>query len=205
MIRRAIELKKSISALVLLPLLIIAAVPTSIGLEYSHYFNTFSMKVSTPPGISAKIDWSDDSTDPTDSVSGGSAILTDGQDVSGAVDFGIERFVQVESRDSSPQNLVSIFEENLVAQDPNDKSAVTPTVSKLKNGDYIVSGFMRGDSSSMVEIMRTFDFNHDGQVDCYFSFDGYRNEGVYKQLYTYLASSADVTPYSVANWNPYTN
>jgi hypothetical protein len=195
MIWRAIELKKSILALVLLPLLIIAAVPTSIGLEYNHYFNTFSMKVSTPPGISAKIDWSDDSADPTDSVSGGSAILTDGQDVSGAVDFGIERFVREESRDSSPQNLVAIFKENLVAQDP-----ATPTVFKLKNGDYIVSGFW---GEKMFEIMRTFDFDHDGQVDCYFSFDGYRNEGVYQQLYIYLASSADVSPYSTANWNPY--
>lgn len=196
-------MKKSISALVLLPLLIIAAVPTSIGLEYSHYFNTFSMKVFTPSGISAKIDWSDDSTDPTDFVSGGSAILTDGRDVSGAVDFGIGRFVQDESREASPQNLIAEFEDTIIGQDPNDKNAVTPIVSKLKNGDYIVSGFMHGDPSSMVEIMRTFDFDHDGQVDCYFSFDGYRNEGVYQHLYTYLASSAEVTPYSVADWNPY--
>jgi len=171
-------------------------IPTSIGLEYSHNFNTFSMKLSTPQGISADIKWNSDPADKDDFDAGGSATLTGGQDMNLHAEFFVEKFVQDQSRSSTTQNLIDLW------QSTGADRSITPTVSKLKNGDYAVSGLHNGD---IVMTMRTFDFNHDGQLDCYFIFEGYRTEGVYQDLLNYIASSANVTPYSVANWIPYSD
>jgi len=154
------------------------------------------MKLSTPSGISADIKWdSMDVKDKGQDISvGGSAMLTDGQDVNLPVDFSIKKFYHDGSRDSTTQNLIDIWRLD------GDRN-ITPTIAELKNGDYVVSGLDNG--IDMLRTIRTFDFNHDGQLDCYLLFLGYNSQDVYQYFLNNFATSANVMPYSVVTWNPY--
>lgn len=198
MIRRIVGLKKFILTFVMMIMLFI---PIAVSLEYTGYFNTFNMKISTPSGVSADIKWESDSGDENDSYSGGGSAALTGQNVALASDFYMFKFDQDQPRDSTTQNLIDLWQR--YGEDDSIITKITPTISKLKNGDYIVSGLYNNDPSRMVKIIRTFDFNQDGQLDCYFVFTGYRTEELNQYLLNYIASSAGVTPYSVANWNPY--
>lgn len=181
----------------------------SAGLIYTHYFNTFTLKLSTPPGISADIGWASDPADKEDfydTTTG--ATLTDRQNLNVQVTFWMEKFASEESRASGAQNLMDLWRWHGADHSLPNKDQITPTISKLKNGDYIVSGFYNGVKSetvSQIVVVRTFDFNNDGLLDCYFVFVAGtigRMSDVEEYLVNYFASSAEASPYSIANWNP---
>ncbi len=140
-------------------LLLITAIQVTTCMEYSHLFDTWEMKFSTPQDIKADVTWRPE----TDAGGSSSILLTDGQNLYLDVDFFLNKFEEGDSRDTTPENLKKLWKFNSLKTDKD------PTISKLKNGDYVVAGPCE---SSAVSVMRTFDFDRDGQIDCYLVFMG---------------------------------
>jgi hypothetical protein len=67
----------------------------------------------------------------------------------------------------------------------------TPTISKLDNGDFLVTGLMMAKDSMITRVMRTFDFDQDEKLDYIVVWNG--NGKFDYDLLNYLASSTDVS------------
>jgi predicted Mrr-cat superfamily restriction endonuclease len=67
----------------------------------------------------------------------------------------------------------------------------TPTISKLDNGDFLVTGRMMAKDSMITRVMRTFDFNQDEKLDYIVVWNG--NGKFDYDLLNYLASTTSVS------------
>lgn len=158
-----------------------------VGTDYSHVYDNhgLEMSFSTPPGITAQIDWGKgDSALPIDiTLSTGDVLFP----------WPPHNFYDFESRDSTKDNLVEIW-----SSDADNGQYSDPTVTELGNGDYIVSGRMIRMGSMITRVTRTFDFDKDGKLDSYIQWNG--REKVNYDTMNYLASTTNVK-FTEPNWN----
>ncbi len=157
-------------------LMLVSTTAIAAGEEYSHTYDTFEMGFSTPPQITADVQW--------DTEKPGMMILVDlstGESV-----FAFRHiFSTWQSRDATEANL-----EKLWTSYASGKGHTTPTISKLGNGDFLVAGRMIVMSSKFTRVMRTFDFNGDGRLDFIIFWNG--NGNFNYDLLSYLASSTKI-------------
>jgi hypothetical protein len=91
-----------------------------------------------------------------------------------------------DSRASTNANL-----EKLWATYADDDRYFAPTISRLDNGDFLVTGRMMSGDSMVTKAMRTFDFNRDDKIDYAVFWNGYGKFDY--DLLNYLASKTKVS------------
>ena len=127
---------------------LITLIGIASGSQYSHSYDTFDFKVSTP--LSLDFNWGSSDGDMI------FATLPNNED------FFVwnGKFYDWEPRDTSKENLVKIW-----ARDADENQYSEPTITKLDNGDYVITGRMIRMSSMITRSERTFDFDGDGLLD----------------------------------------
>jgi hypothetical protein len=176
---------RSIKTQILCAILALSAIGVVTGTDYSHQYDTFKMGFQTPPGITAQIDWGKgDSFLPIDiKLSNGDILFP----------WPPRQFYDWESRDVTNDNLEKIW-----APGADNDQHSAPSVTKLDNGDYIVTGRMMRMGSMITRVTRTFDFDKDGKLDSYIQWNG--QDKVNYDTMNYLASTTSVE-FTEPNWN----
>lgn len=159
-------------------ILIVAGLITIVeGEDYCHKYDTFEIGFSTPNQISAGIQWG------TEKV--GMKILVNLS--TGERPFVFRHTLTTwDSRASTNVNL-----EKLWATYADGDRYYEPTISKLSNGDFLVTGRMMVMDSMFTRAMRTFDFNQDEKLDYVVVWNG--NGKFDYNLLNYLASTTNVS------------
>ena len=126
---------------------------TLIGLATaaSNSFDTFSFSFTAPSGVNTQdIMWG-----PSD----GSMICVNQPD---REDFFVwnSKFYDWESRDPTEEVLTKAWSE-----DADDGQASEPTITKLDNGDYVITGRMIRIATMITRSLRTYDLDGDGKMD----------------------------------------
>ena len=149
--------------------------------EYSHDYDTFKISFSTPPGVTAQVDWG----------TGISWLATNVK-----LSTGEEVFYWSPTKLESPE---SASKENLAKlwDDITATERSPTTITKLDNGDYLVSGRMVRLGSMFTSVLRTFDINGDGNIDATMKWNG-QGKVKYDTL-NYLASTTKIN--LEPNWN----
>jgi hypothetical protein len=148
------------------------------GEDYSHKYDTFEIGFSTPHQTAADIQWG------TEKV--GMKILVNLS--TGERPFIFRHTLTTwDSKASTNANL-----EKLWATYADGDRYYTPTISKLDNGDFLVTGRMMVMDSMFTRAMRTFDFDKDEKLDYIVVWNG--NGKFDYDLLNYLASTTNVKP-----------
>lgn len=159
-------------------LILMLASTTAIaaGEDYSHSYDTYEIGFSTPPQITADVQWGTEKP--------GMRMLVDlstGESV-----FAFRHiFSTWDSREAAKANL-----EKLWSSYASGNGHTTPAISKLANGDFLLAGRMMVMNSKITRTMRTFDFNGDGRLDYIIFWNG--NGNFNYDLLNYLASTTKV-------------
>jgi hypothetical protein len=164
--------------LLLCIILMVAGLITIVaGEDYSHKYDTFEIGFSTPNQISADVQWG------TEKV--GMKILVNLS--TGERPFIFRHTLATwDSRASTNANL-----EKLWATYADGDRYYEPTISKLDNGDFLVTGRMMVMDNMFTRVMRTFDFNQDEKLDYVVVWNG--NGKFDYDLLNYLASTTNVS------------
>jgi hypothetical protein len=164
--------------LMLCMILMVASLITIVaGEDHSHKYDTFEIGFSTPNQISADVQWG------TEKV--GMKILVNLS--TGERPFIFRHTLATwDSRASTNANL-----EKLWATYADGDRYYEPTISKLDNGDFLVTGRMMVMDSMITRAMRTFDFNQDEKLDYIVVWNG--NGKFDYDLLNYLASTTNVS------------
>ncbi len=134
------------------------------GEEYSHKYSTFEISFSTPPTVTANVQWGAGANNGTTNGTNnelGKLITVD-------LSTGDSLFILPhspstwESRDTSLDNIQKLWN-----HDADGNLYTNPSIYKLDNGDYVATGHMMRASKYITRSMRTFDFNHDDRIDFY--------------------------------------
>jgi hypothetical protein len=145
--------------------------------DYRHKYDTFEIGFSTPNQISADVQWG------TEKV--GMKILVNLS--TGERPFLFRHTLTTwDSRASSNANL-----EKLWATYADGDRYFAPKISRLDNGDFLVTGRMMVRDSMFTRAMRTFDFNQDEKLDYIVIWNG--NGKFDYDLLNYLASTTKVS------------
>lgn len=154
------------------------------GAEYSHKYATFEISFNTLPGDTANIQWGDSG------IGNGTANWTM-KLITMDLSSGERLFILPhnpstwEKRDISDGNL-----EKLWNHDADGNLYSIPAITRLGNGDYLVTGHMMRASNYITRTMRTFDFDHDDRVDFYVLWNA--NGKANTDLLNYLAANTNV-------------
>jgi len=147
------------------------------GEDYRHKYDTFEIGFSTPNQISADVQWG------TERV--GMKILVNLS--TGERPFLFRHTLATwDSRASTNANLERIW-----ATYADGDRYYSPTISKLHNDDFLVTGRMMSRDSMITRAMRTFDFNQDEKLDYIVIWNG--NGKFDYDLLNYLASTTKVS------------
>jgi hypothetical protein len=168
----------SIMKLMLYMILMMAsAISIVAGEDYRHKYDTFEIGFSTPHQIAADVQWG------TEKV--GMKILVNLS--TGERPFVFRHTLTTwDSRSSTNANL-----EKLWATYADGHRYYTPTISKLDNGDFLVTGRMIVMDSMFTRAMRTFDFDQDEKLDYIVVWNG--NGKFDYDLLNHLASTTYVS------------
>ena len=120
---------------------------------FSHSFDTFEFSISPPLGlgISVKgVEW------------GSSSGWMVDVDLQNDENFFVwnSKFYDWETRDTSDQNLEEIW-----ANDADSGQHSTPTITRIINGQYVVTGRMIRMDKMITRSVKLYDFDEDGLVD----------------------------------------
>ncbi len=152
--------------------------------EYSHKYDTFKISFDTLPGDTANIQWGDSGADNTTANTTFHLItmyLSTGESL-----FVIPHNPSMwERRDTSENNL-----EKLWNHDADGTMYSVPTITRLGNGDYLVTGHMMRASEYITRTFRSFDFDKDGRIDFYVLWNGFGK--VDTDRLNYLATNTNV-------------
>lgn len=153
------------------------------GMDYSHKYDTFEISFSTPSGITAQVDWGKgDSFIPINiDLSTGDTLFP----------WPPSKIADYESHDTTNDNLAKIW-----SKDADNGQYSAPTITKLDNGDYIVTGRMIRMGSMITRVTRTF--NKDGKLDAYMQWNG-QGKVDYDTM-NHLATTT-VVNFTTPNWN----
>jgi hypothetical protein len=164
--------------LMLCMILMVAGLITIVaGEDYSHKYDTFEIGFSTPNQMSADVQWG------TEKV--GMKILVN-------LSTGERPFVfrhTLTTWDSKVPSNANL--EKLWATYADGDRHYEPTISKLGNGDYLVTGRMMAMDGMITRAMRTFDFDQDEKLDYIVVWNG--NGKFDYDLLNYLASTTNVS------------
>jgi hypothetical protein len=157
-------------------LMVSSSIAIVAGEDYSHKYDTFEIGFSTPHQTVADVQWG------TEKV--GMKILVN-------LSTGERPFVfrhTLTTWDSKVPTNANL--EKLWATYADGDRYYTPTISKLDNGDFLVTGRMMAKDSMITRVMRTFDFNQDEKLDYIVVWNG--NGKFDYDLLNYLASSTNI-------------
>jgi hypothetical protein len=158
-------------------LMVSSSIAIVAGEDYSHKYDTFEIGFSTPHQTAADVQWG------TEKV--GMKILVN-------LSTGERPFVfrhTLTTWDSKVPTNANL--EKLWATYADGDRYYTPTISKLDNGDFLVTGRMMAKDSMITRVMRTFDFNQDEKLDYIVVWNG--NGKFDYDLLNYLASTTSVS------------
>jgi len=157
-------------------LMLASSIAIVAGENYSHKYDTFEISFSTPRQMTADVQWGTEKA--------GMKILVNLS--TGENPFIFRHILTTwNSRAATRANL-----ENLWGSYASGNGHTTPTISKLDNGDFLVTGRMMVLNSMFTRAMRTFDFNGDGRLDYIVFWNG--NGNFDYDLLNYLASTTNV-------------
>jgi hypothetical protein len=158
-------------------LMVASAITIVAGEDYSHKYDTFEIGFSTPHQTAADVQWGTEKA--------GMKILVNLS--TGERPFIFRHVLTTwDSRASTNANL-----EKLWATYADGDRYYTPTISKLDNGDLLVTGRMMARDSMITRVMRTFDFDQDEKLDYIVVWNG--NGKFDYDLLNYLATTTNVS------------
>jgi hypothetical protein len=158
-------------------LMVVSSIPIVSGEDYRHKYDTFEIGFSTTNQISADVQWG------TEKV--GMKILVNLS--TGEQPFLFRHTLTAwDSRASTNANLERIW-----ATYADGDRYYSPTILKLHNDDFLVTGRMMSRDSMITRAMRTFDFNQDDKIDYAVFWNGYGKFDY--DLLNYLASTTKVS------------
>ena len=171
---------------IMLYMIFVLAVTVGIvtGEEYSHRYGTFEISFATLPGDTANVQWGDGG------ANNGTTNMTSNL-ITMKLSTGESLFVIPHSpstwdrRDISENNL-----ERLWSHDADGDLYSVPTITRLGDGDYLVTGHMMFASRYITRTFRSFDFNHDGMIDFYVLWNA--NGKVDTDMMNYMAANTNV-------------
>lgn len=173
-----------VKALVLCAILALVAFNgIAAGGDYSHKYGTFEISFSTPSGITAQVDWRE-----------GESFVPIGIDLStgdSLFPWPPLKIADYESNDATNDNLVKIW-----SKDADNGQYSAPTITKLDNSDYIVTGRMIRMGNMITRVTRTF--NKDGKLESYMQWNG-QGKVDYDTM-NYLATTT-VVNFTTSDWN----
>jgi hypothetical protein len=161
-------------------LTVVSLIAIVAGEHYSHKYDTFEISFQTPNQIAADVQWS------TEKV--GMKILVNLS--TGERPFIFRHTLATwDSKASTNANLEKLW---AIYADGNRYYA--PTISRLDDGDFLVTGRMMSRDSMFTRAMRTFDFDGDEKLDYIVVWNG--NGKFDYDLLNHLASSTNISPIS---------
>ncbi len=173
--------------MLLIILALAMAAGAASGEEYSHKYAAYEISFDTMPRATANVQWGDSgANNGTDNVTIKliTIVLSSGESF-----FVLPHSLFTwQSRDISENNL-----EKLWHNDADGNLYSVPTITRLGNGDYLVTGHMVRASDYITRTMRSFDFDHDGRIDFYVHWNA--NGKADTDLMNYLAANTNVNLY----------
>jgi len=165
-------------------LAVTAGIVAVSGEEYSHRYSTFEISFSTLPGDIANVQWGDGGAN--NGTTNTTCSLITMELSSGESLFVIPHSPSTwEHRDISENNLESLWN-----HDADGNLYSVPTITRLGNGDYLVTGHMMRASMYITRTLRSFDFNHDGMIDFYVLWNA--NGKADTDIMNYLAANTNI-------------
>ena len=131
------------------------------GDEYSHKYSTFEISFVTLPGDTANVLWGDGGAN-NGTLNMTSDLITVNLNTGESLFVIPHNLSTWEGRDTSENNLVRLW-----SHDADGNLYSVPTITRLGNGDYLVTGHMMRASTYITRTFRSFDFDHDGMIDFY--------------------------------------
>ncbi|MFB3766518.1 MAG: hypothetical protein ACE14P_14900 [Methanotrichaceae archaeon] len=141
------------------------------GAEYSHRYSTYEISFSTPPGVTADVQWGDEANTGINGTNNGTANETNslvGKLITVNLCTGDSLFILPHSlstwepRDTSRDSLQKLWN-----HDADGTLFTNPNIYRLDNGDYIATGHMMRAGKYITRTLRTYDFNYDDRTDFY--------------------------------------